>query len=420
MHKVHKDEDFSGAALVTSSSRYEFFSLRNDSWSLKDVIPRGGELAVVRGGPLDVLAVLAALDGWCSNVHLVPDESLLQGIDWEKFREVTAPTGATWLLRDQFAVPTESQFSTQWTLYSSGTTGVPKAVGHSLSSLTRTVSRSSRPLVWGLLYDPNRMAGLQVLLQAFSSDHSVVAPEPSTTLSKRIELLREHKVTAVSATPTIWRQILQTKSHVGWGLEQITLGGEISDQLILDALRRAFPNSRITHVFASTESAAAFSISDCRAGFPLTFLNDPPAGIELKICDNELRIYNPHSSAAEVDGFVSTGDAVEIREDEQRVLFRGRASGVVNVGGMNVWPEQAEALLRQHPDIQDASVSSVSNPLSGNLFVARVVVKPGTNHDSFRRGVRRWVRERAPNALVPARVEIVAELDLNTAGKIVR
>ena len=56
------------------------------------------------------------------------------------------------------------------------------------------------------------------------------------------------------------------------------------------------------------------------------------------------------------------------------MLFRGRASGVVNVGGANVWPETVEAVLRRHPDVIEAVVSSKPNSMMGNVLVAQVTV----------------------------------------------
>ncbi len=140
---------------------------------------------------------------------------------------------------------------------------------------------------------------------------------------------------------------------------------------ILDALAQRYPDARIVHVFASTETGAAFSVRDGRAGFPVSYLSEPPRGIELEIREGILHVRSPGVSTAGADGFASTGDIVEVVDD--RVFFRGRASGVVNVGGTNVFPEQVEHLLRTHPDVRDALVTSVANALAGNLLVAQVV-----------------------------------------------
>jgi acyl-CoA synthetase (AMP-forming)/AMP-acid ligase II len=171
-------------------------------------------------------------------------------------------------------------------------------------------------------------------------------------------------------------------------------------------------------VFASTETGAAFSVRDGRAGFPLAYLSEPPRGIALEVRDGILHVHSPGASAAGPDGFASTGDIVEIVDD--RVFFRGRASGVVNIGGANVWPEEVENLLRSHPSVVDAVVSATPNALVGNLLVARVVAAPDAERAGLGKELRAFVRGNAPSTHVPATVKVVDELETSAAGKAVR
>ena len=357
---------------------------------------------------------LRALDGWATEVHLTPHGvapaagSVL--LDTERLAE-EAPQAPS---ADALAEPT------RWVLYTSGTTGEPKPIVHTMASLSRTVVRSAAAtaLVWGLMYDPNRMAGLQVVLQSLAGGSRLVAPPLEDTLPRRIDRLVDGGVTALSATPTLWRRILQLPAARHLTLTQITLGGEIADQPILDALSQRYPDARVVHVFASTETGAAFSVRDGRAGFPVSYLSDPPKGIDLDIRDGILHVRSPGVSTAGSDGFASTGDIVEVVDD--RVYFRGRASGMVNVGGANVFPEQVEHLLRTHPDVRDVLVTPVANALAGNLLVAQVVASDTADPAGLGKRLRSFVRENAPAAHVPATVKVVAELDMSTTGKAVR
>lgn len=319
------------------------------------------------------------------------------------------------------AVPTSAAEpqSTRWVLYTSGTTGEPKAISHTLPSLTRTVvAGAGGSYVWGLLYDPNRMAGLQVILQGVLSGATVIAPSPHDSLSVRLAKLIAADVNALSATPSLWRQILQLPTSADWDLQQITLGGEIADQRVLDALTATFPDARIVHVFASTETGAAFSVKDGREGFPVSFLSDPPRGIRLDVRDDVLHVFSPDVSAAGDDGFASTGDIVEIVDD--RVLFRGRATGVVNIGGANVWPESVETILREHPDVVEAVVNAKSNPMTGNVLVATVTLAESADRDGVNKRLRSWVRGRAPRTHVPASVSVVEHIEVSATGKVAR
>lgn len=302
------------------------------------------------------------------------------------------------------------QGSTRWALYTSGTTGTPKRVLHTLDSLRRGV-RDDRPRRWGLVYDAYRLAGMAVLLQAMATG-SVLVDARAGTIAERVRAMRAGGVDALSATPTFWRQVLQTPEADGWPLEQITLGGEAADQPTLDRLARSFPGARVTHVFAATETGVAFSVGDGRAGFPTSYLADPHHGLDVR--DGLLWVRNDRSSAASPDGFAPTGDLVEVVAD--RVLFRGRADGIANVGGVKVHPESVASTIRDYPGVVDASVSARSNALSGQILVALVT----TDGTVDARALRRWLRERLPRPMVPAVVDIVESIMNEQTGKAVR
>lgn len=355
-----------------------------------DLAPRGGP-AMVRGTRArDVAVAFAGLDGWAADVYLAGA------------RDVPDAQPAD-------AVPAV----TRWHLYTSGTTGEPRAFSHTLRSLTRTVRAGDHK--WGLLYSPVSMAGVQVLLQTLATGGTLLDATALPRITDRIEWLVAHGATALSATPTLWRQTLQCPASRRLRLRQVTLGGEIADQPLLDALRRSHPQARITHVFASTETGAAFSVSDSLAGFPRSFLTDPPSGIRLDVRDGELYVEAPQSSAADSDGFARTGDVVTVTAD--RVYFQGRATGVANVGGVKVWPEQVETVLRRHPEVSDTLVSVRRNPFSGSILTAEVVATAEADQSRLGALLRAYCAERLEPAAVPAIVNVVPRLTVTENGK---
>ena len=381
-----------------------------DPFELRANHGKGSEVMLATSSPQDVVAAIVALDGWAGAVHLASPPRDLASTDYlTARREAGRKTNVT---------EAGQAGPTRWVLYTSGTTGEPKRVEHTIATLTSASRKNDkvRDLVWGLLYEPTRMAGLQVLLQAMVAGSQVVTAAGTMQLAAKVRAFQESGVTAVSGTPTMWRKILLTGGASGWPLQQITLGGEIADQRLLDALARAFPSARITHVFASTETGAAFAVSDGRAGFPVSYLREAPRGTGLRIVDGVLQVFRPEIPIADSDGYVSTGDAVTI--DDDRIYFLGRTSGVANVGGAKVWPEQVEELIRTHPDVLDAVVNPKKNPVTGEILTATVALKPGASIDSA--GIRQWVREQAPLHHVPATVRLVDSLDESAAGKVVR
>lgn len=317
---------------------------------------------------------------------------------------------------------------TDWILSTSGTTGTPKLVRHGLASLTRT-TRTDQALgstqVWGLLYDYTRFAGLQVVLQSLLSGATLVQPDLSAPLAEQIAFLRDHGCTHLSATPTLWRKILMTPGAEKLSLRQITLGGEIADDTVLGSLARTYPNARISHIFASTEAGVGFSVTDRRAGFPASFLTAPPATIGLKIEDGRLWVRNELVRAQYLggdetfaqEGWVDTGDAVI--QIENRVFFRGRESGVINVGGNKVHPEEVERAILAHGNIVSARVYAKSNPITGAL-VAADIVPAETAGPSLKASLNEFLRKHLERHAVPAFVRIVESLEINAAGKIKR
>jgi len=405
-------EQARGGSIRSERASFSRAELDADPFSLRVRVGQADSVDLRTRDAVVVLAAIRVLEGLATEISLRSGDDHAQdpagvSIDSEACSPsslvVSDPTGG--VVGD-----------TRWILHTSGTSGTPKAVTHTLSSLTVPHRHDlTGPLhTWGLLYDPTRMAGIQVLLHALNTGASIVAPHLDHSLPDRIEFLRAHGTDALSATPTQWRRILQLPAASGWELAQVTLGGEIADQAILDALKRAFPAARITHVFASTESGTAFSVSDGKAGFPLELLGTSRSRTRIEVRESMLYVHNPGSSAAGEDGFVATGDVVEVRDG--RVFFLGRNTGVVNVGGQNVWPEQVETVLREHPEVLDARITAHPSSLAGNLLIADVVVSGDVTEGQL----RAWVRERAPVSHVPARIRFAERLTTGTTGKVLR
>lgn len=394
--------------------------LAADALGLRARVPEGAVVELRAHRARTVVAAMSALDGWVHRVDLLGDldladtESEAVTLD-DSVLETTADVAST-------SPPEPGSRTTRWRLFTSGTTGQPKPVDHTLRSLSRTARRPEdsenpdRPQQrWGLLYAPTRMAGTQVLLQALAGQDLLLDATGIDGLGNRLRWLGDRGMTALSATPTIWRQVLQSGQAGSLEPRQVTLGGEIADQQILDALARSFPTARITHIFASTETGAAFAVGDRREGFPRSYLTHPPRGIGLDVRDGILHVHAPEVPLAGPDGYVSTGDLVEVTDD--RVRFLGRASGVVNVGGVTVSPEQVETVLRTQPDVVDAVVRARPNPFSGWILTAEVVVRGGVAAPGLPKELRALVGRQLSSAHVPAKIEVVSELTTSVTGK---
>jgi len=328
---------------------------------------------------------------------------------------------------------------TEWVLLTSGTTGTPKLLAHSVSGLTAAIhSDSNRSgdghTVWGTFYDIRRYGGLQIFLRAILGTGSLVLSSADEPLADFLIRLGARGVTHLSGTPSHWRRVLMSPLAREIAPGYVRLSGEIADQAILDNLRRFYPQAKIGHAYASTEAGVAFEVADGLEGFPASMLG-VRGSVEMKVEDGSLRIRSPgiaerylggqSSVVAEVDGFVDTGDVVQLRDD--RYHFLGRRSGVINVGGLKVHPEEVEAAINRHPKVRVSLVRARKNPITGSVVVADVVLneEPGTTdgtdqNTELKREIIQICQEILPKHKVPATVHFVPNLNVSANGKLTR
>jgi acyl-CoA synthetase (AMP-forming)/AMP-acid ligase II len=311
----------------------------------------------------------------------------------------------------------------------SGTSGPPKLVVHSLASLAGAIGPAlpGAPMVWGTFYDIRRYGGLQILLRAVLGARMFVLRDFDRPLAEYLLRLKQHRATHILGTPSHWRQALQLPESGGLSPTYLRLSGEICDQAILDRLRHAFPQSQVTHAYASTEAGVGFEVGDGRDGFPAALVGSTSAGVELRVIDGSLRIrsdrvaqgYLPQGAQAlrDADGFFDSGDMLELSGD--RYHFVGRRNGVINVGGLKVHPEEVEAVLNRHPEVQVSLVRARKSPVLGQLVVADVVPRRAACEE-LRESILATCRDMLPRHKVPVALRFVPSLDLSAGGKLAR
>src|SRR5207253_2492285 len=101
---------------------------------------------------------------------------------------------------------------TEWVLLTSGTTGAPKMLAHSLATLTAPIGTALErgANVWGTFYDVRRYGGLQIFLRAVLGRGSLVLSGPGESLGRYLVRLGAHGATHVSGTPSHWRRALMS------------------------------------------------------------------------------------------------------------------------------------------------------------------------------------------------------------------
>lgn len=315
-------------------------------------------------------------------------------------------------------------------LTTSGTTGAPKLVRHSMQKLLGRIRPAPTPeaVRWLLTYHPATFAGLQVLLTALVSGSEVAAISSGSVPDLAAAALAA-RPTHISGTPTFWRAFLMTLGEraAELPLRQITLGGEIVDQPVLDRLRAVFPDAAVTHIYASTEAGALFAVKDGKAGFPARWLDEEVDGTALRIRDGGLEVRSPRAMLGYAaggtsplldNGWLRTGDLVEQQAD--RVYFRGRQDSMISVGGAKLTPEEVETVLLEVPGVDEVRVFGLKNPITGQIVAAEIVPAPAVSRDELRAAVIRHATARLAPYKVPRLIRFIESTALSQAGKKVR
>ena len=307
-----------------------------------------------------------------------------------------------------------------------GTTGRPKAVRHDWRRLLAGVQAAAVPAGsrWLLTYNLNQFAGLQVVLHTVAGRATLVVP-PTNQPRPALTFARDHGVTHISATPTFWRIGLGAiDGDGGLRLAHLTLGGEAVPAPLLDDLRRRFPEAGISQIYASTEGGSVVSVTDGRAGLPVSVLErGPERGAQLRIVEGELQVRSrvgmlgyQDDVEADPDGWRPTGDLVELVED--RIVFVGRTSEVINVGGVKVHPRPIEEAALAVAGVAAAHAYGRTNPVSGQIVQLDVVLAEGADEDDVEDAIRAACGHLAPAAR-PQRIRFVEELEVRE-HKVVR
>jgi len=121
----------------------------------------------------------------------------------------------------------------------------------------------------------------------------------------------------------------------------------------------------------------------------------------------------------EIDGkrFLRTGDLAYV-DEEGYFFFVDRLKRMINAAGFKVWPAEVEALLYQHPAIQEACVIAAADPRRGETVKAVIVLRPSHVGQVSGQDITDWAHENMAAYKVPRLVQFVDSLPKSGAGKV--
>jgi len=429
-------------AFINESHQYTYSELHKLKIQNSHLIEElKGSIIVINGrARLEFVLLLTILDSYVEKILFLPQdiEKKLHNIyyqeahvNYEVYLEGSILKYNTINTHENKNNTEQPIYSTEWIIPTSGTTSIPKLVSHSFQSLTKSTKSDidlGESFRWGLVFDIYRFSGIQVFLQSIVAGSTLIISNPKESMAETIKLLTKKECNALSATPSFWRKVLMTKESDKLSLKRITLGGEISDNNILQALKKKYPHAKISHIYASTEVGVGFSVSDEKEGFPKEYLTGKLKNIKMKISSDGLLWISPsdkgqkylsHDKMYDEDGYINTGDLVEERDG--RVYFLGRDSGAINVGGNKVQPEEVETKLLSTGLLNAAYVYAIKNPMMGSLVCADVVLNDKSmDKKEAKFQILKYCREHMEGFKVPAIIKFVKELQTTQSGKLKR
>jgi acyl-coenzyme A synthetase/AMP-(fatty) acid ligase len=299
-------------------------------------------------------------------------------------------------------------------LFSSGSTGQPKAMLHDLDQLLRKF-QTHRPglrILSFLLLD--HIGGINTMFHGLATG-GLVATIADRRPGPVCAAIEQHRVEILPTTPTFLNLLLLSGEHRRYdlsSLQVITYGTEPMPASTLERLREAFPGVRLQQTYGLSELGILRSKSRDDGSL---WVKVGGEGYETKVVDGVLWIraqssmlgYLNAPNPFDAEGWFNTQDAVE--QDGEWLRFLGRTSELINVGGLKVYPAEVESVLLEMDDVADVTVRGEPNPIVGQCVVARVNLHRPELARDFKVRMRRHCQGRLASYMIPVKVEFTDE-----------
>ncbi|MFC6825733.1 o-succinylbenzoate--CoA ligase [Halopelagius fulvigenes] len=330
----------------------------------------------------------------------------------------------------------------QLLLFTSGTTGDPKAVTLTIRNLLSSAVASAFRLGfdpadrWLVALSLHHMGGIAPVLRMPLYGMTVVL-RPEFRAGPTADDIERHEVTAVSLVPTMLRRMLEKRGTLSESLRVVLLGGApASSELIARCRNYSVP---VYPTYGMTETASQIATARPKEAFrnvgtvgrplywtDLTVVGESGTPVE-RGETGELVVSGPTvtpgyygDSEATAEAFceygLKTGDAGYL-DAEGRLYVLNRVDDRIITGGENVEPGEVVDVLRSHPEVRDAAVVGVPDPEWGERVGALVV--PGSE-EVTRDGVEEYARERLAGFKLPRIVAFADELPRTVSGTVKR
>ena len=318
-------------------------------------------------------------------------------------------------------------------LFSSGSTGAPKAIVHNLDSMLEAyIDKKVKPIYMLLFLGFDHIGGLNTLFNMLSIGGCGIAIKNRKDIKGIAKALQDYKISLLPASPSLLNLILLSNVINEYDLSAlrvITYGSESMPNALLTKLKKAFPKVRFHQTFGTSETG----ITQTKGLGEAIKLEK----IDYKIINNELYLksktqtlgyLNSDNSVFDDEGYFATGDLVEVIESngEQYLKIIGRSKEIINVGGEKVIPSEVEGVILNLPYILDCLVYGEKNNITGQSVGVKVVLDSrdietkDLNNATLKKQIRIHCKDKLANYKIPTKVEIVESLAISERFKKMR
>lgn len=329
-------------------------------------------------------------------------------------------------------------------LYTSGTTGHPKAVAvrHDNSSLVPFSAPTWNGGGWLHASPPYTFAGLSFVYTPMKLGMRGIYM-PAFDTGRWLDAVEGERPTSVFLVPAMANLLLEHPRFDRADLTSVqlcTVGSAPLAPFVLERLQERMPTALVSNNYGMTEAGSVYCLMPPgeavkrpgSVGKPL-----PPAEI-LCVDDNDrtlaagevghVRMRIPGrqreyygdpeaTSRTWVDGWLVTGDLGRLDEDGYLYIV-GRSKDVIIRGGNNIHPTDVEHAIELHPAVREVAVMGIPHPVLGEDVAAFVTLRPGEQVTS--EDLRAHTLELLARYKVPRTWRFIDGLPRNATGKVLK
>jgi acyl-CoA synthetase (AMP-forming)/AMP-acid ligase II len=298
-------------------------------------------------------------------------------------------------------------------LFSSGSSGVPKAAVHDFIPLLEKFRIKRKPLVTlnFLLFD--HWGGLNTLLGTLSSGGSTVTVDRRSP-EEVCRLIEKYKVELLPATPSFLNLLILSNAYRNYvlsSLKLITYGAEPMPESTLNKLVKIFTDVKIQQTYGLIEVGVLRSKSLDNDSLWVKLGGE---NCSVRVVDGLLEIKTPSMilgylnapSPITLDGWFMTGDSVEVSGEYFKIL--GRKSELINIGGEKVYPAEIESLILEMDNVADVTIYPEKNPIMGNIICASIVLISPEDEKQFELRLKKYCLDKLDRYKVPVKINILS------------